>query len=164
MSNPLEFSTYSPSTRAAPFTDQPDAHVRLETTENVPLDFDFSVNPNNLEMEWRNLPLAVFNASKLLANARYCQDDVKRRLSVTRTDTDIDIRRFPKKYELEKITEATVASFVNSNAAVQEMESLVNKSKHNVDMAFAVVSAMSAKKDALNAITELKKMNYYTTR
>jgi len=164
MTVPIEFSTFSPHTVHDPVSPPPGSQVRIESTEHVSLDFDFSVNPNELEKEWTNLPLSIYNASKLLANARYCQDDLKRRLSVKRSDTDIDIRRSPAKYNLDKITETTVASFVNSDAAVQELESLTTRSKHNVDIAYAAVAAMSAKKDSLNAITELKKMNYYSSR
>jgi len=166
MTAQINFSTFSPNTVPDPIlSESPNAQVRIESTEHVQLDFDFSVKSGELEREWVELPLAIFNASKLLANARLVQDDLKRRLSVQRTDTDIAIRKSsPATYGLDKMTETAIASHVNSNSAIQELEALVIKSKHSIDIAFAAVSAMSAKKDALNAITELKKMNYYATR
>ncbi len=165
MSSPIAFSTFSPETTY--YQDDTPSHsqIQIESTEHVPLDFNFSVKPGELEKEWVDLPLAIFNASKLLANARLVQDDLKRRLSVQRTDMDTAIRKSsPANFGLDKMTETTIASLVNSNSAVQELEALVIKAKHSIDIAFAAVAAMSAKRDALNAIIEMKKMNYYATR
>ncbi len=44
------------------------------------------------------------------------------------------------------MTETTIASLVNSNAVVQELEALAIKAKHSIDIAFATVVAISAKK------------------
>jgi len=164
MTSPIEFSTFPTGTPSPHIPPKAGGAIPITTSTNVTLDFDFSVNPDNLEYEWVSLPLFVFNASKMLADDRFSYEELKRQAQVVRADMDMAVRRNPAKFGLDKVTEGTVAAIVNAETQVQDADRRALVAKKVVDTAQAAVAAMSAKKDALNAIVDMKKMNYYNTR
>jgi len=162
MSAPIAFSTFSPST-SQDYPEVEDATVQVQHGD-VQVGFDFSVNPDILEQEWVSLPLSVFNASKMLADDRFCHEELKRQAEVVRSDVEMEVRRHPAKFDLDKVTDNSAKAMVNIDARVQDADRRVLEARRNLDTASAVVAAMTAKKEALNAITEMKKMNFYNTR
>lgn len=121
----------------------------------------YEINPNQLDREWVEQPKLYHEAALELADARRDLEEAKRERDVVRAEVALDIRTNPKKYGLEKVTEATIAAAVPTTSAVKMSEANVIDFKHAVDIHSASVDALEHKKRALEKLVALRLADYF---
>lgn len=124
----------------------------------------FDIDKSRLDWEWEMQPKHFHEAAIKSAEARQELERAKARLDVAEADAKLDIRRFPEKYNLEKlerVTEDVVKSAVLLHPKYQQAVGDVDNAKHVADMFAASVSAWDMRKRALENLVELLKLDYW---
>lgn len=140
---------------------------RIPMKENVTLpDRDtFVIDKNHLDREWEKQSVLTFQLTEENASAQFSYDAAKRRYEVVRAEVNLDVRKNPAKYGFaSKPTEAAIDALVDSNRQVCEAAAAVQQARYDLDMTKAGVAAIESKKKALEALTQLTAINYYTSR
>lgn len=123
---------------------------------------DLQVDENNLDREWLGQPTLYFSYAAKLADAQRDLDMARNRLSVAKAEADQSIRRDPKLYGMEKVTEASVASAVAAEEGCVNAAELVAAARHRVDVFQAAVDALQHRRKALESLVTLFMANYYS--
>ena len=115
----------------------------------------------NLDLEWKNQPIAYFDMATKLAEAKAELDICKTEFDVLKAKTSMDVRSNPDSYGLDKLTESTV-----SNAVITQPEYIatfekIYVAKHRVDLHQAAVVALDHKKKALENLVSLHGQKYF---
>lgn len=125
----------------------------------------FLIDKNNLDREWEKQSVLTFQLAEAEASAQFQYDTAKRRYETVRSDIDLDIRKNPAKYGFSsKPTEPAIVSLVNTNRSVCEAGAAVDRARYDLGMAKKAVASLASKEAALNALTKLVAINYYTAR
>lgn len=136
-----------------------------EDSVMVPEKTMFVIDKEHLDREWEKQSILTFQLTEENASARLRFDSAKRAYDVTRAEVSLDVRRNPAKYGFaNKPTEPAIDALVDSNRSVCEAASAVQKARYDLDMCGAGVSAIDSKRKALEALTQLTAINYYSTR
>ncbi len=121
----------------------------------------FVLDQHNLDVEWvRQAKLFYIHAMRL-ASARQDHELAKSRREVVEAELDRDIRLQPKKFDLEKVTEAAVAKAIVLHDRYQLANVEVIRAKYKVDMLEAAVHGLEHKKKGLEKMVDLFLSNYW---
>jgi Cdc6-like AAA superfamily ATPase len=126
--------------------------------------FDFHVNEENIHMDLAVLPSQIFEAGVIVADTRKALDELKRKLELLESQADSHVRNDPMSYGIVKITEAAIASAIETRADVQELKQQIINAKHANDVAYAAANALDAKRKSLESLVQLKSIGYYAAR
>lgn len=121
----------------------------------------FKPDKNNLDEEWVNQPAMYLEYALKLADAKAEHDRAKANLEVVMAEEDLQIRRHPEDYGLEKITEKIVESTVLLQSKVSVASEKLIKTKHKVDILQAYVYALENRKKSLENLVQLRLAEYY---
>lgn len=125
----------------------------------------FVVDKNHLDQEWEKQSVLTFQLTEENASAQFRYDAAKRKYEVVRAEVNLDVRKNPAKYGFaSKPTEAAIDALVDANRQVCEAAAAVQQARYDLDMTKAGVTAIESKRKALEALTQLTAINYYTTR
>ena len=92
----------------------------------------FNIDMNVLDKEWVKQPKTFFKYASLLADARRKMEEAKVEADVVRAEIDLDIRKNPSDYDLEKITEVSISNSILQQEKYQKALLIVRKRKHKV--------------------------------
>jgi hypothetical protein len=110
---------------------------------------DLKINISSLETEWEKQALNYFKWSELFAESQRKKMEAKLTLDSIESKIDLDVRSNPKKYNLDRITEAAVKNLIiNSQGYVTANLKYLDLVKEN-DLLHAAVKALEQKKSAL---------------
>lgn len=123
---------------------------------------DFSIDPLRLDRECLKQANAYFDVAKDLAEARRTYDALQSELQVLKADLDLAIRKDPAKYDLDKVTESTVASAVTVAKEVVELNQEIRAARYEMDVLTGALEAMQHRKRALEKLVDLHLSNYYS--
>lgn len=120
------------------------------------------INEYELDVEWKNQPLAYYEFATKLADAKAKHDQAKSDLEVTKAKICLEIRQNPDAYQLDKITESTVSHALLTESEHMTATNTVILARHKVDMLQAVVTALDHKKRALESLVSLHGQKYFS--
>lgn len=110
---------------------------------------DLEIDISSLEKEWVKQASNYYKWYELYAESQSKKSKAKITLEKIEANIDLDVRENPKKYKLDKITEAAVRNvIINSPGYVEANLRYIELIKNN-DLLHAVVRALEHKKSAL---------------
>ena len=122
---------------------------------------DIRINESALDIEWLRQADLMGQYCRHAAHARAVMDKAKERLDVVEAEMDRDIRDFPERYNLSKLTETLIKSTVLLTEERQIAAQAHIDTKYEYDIAQAAVRAIDQKKSALENLVKLHGMSYF---
>ena len=130
-------------------------------SDELNYELDTSIDEQALDVEWlQQADLMRKYAAHAAATKRY-MDEIKERLEVEKARLDLEIRKDPSKYGIEKVTESVVQSAILIQPEYQELQRLYREARYENDIANAAVRAIDQKKTALENLVRLLIASYF---
>lgn len=124
----------------------------------------FTINRNQLDIEWEKQSANVFEIGRLAAQACLLVDDLERQLVSAKASADKAVRSDPAKYDVAKITEGSVMSAVMQMPEINDLMDKIAMARCHYNTCKAAVAALENKKKGLECLTQLRAMNYYSAK
>lgn len=122
---------------------------------------DMYIDEEALDIMLLEHPQLMVKYSQLLSEARMARDLAKESLDLKKAEIDLDIRDDPEKYGLQKITETAVLNTILMEDDFQKSQVKLHKANYEVNILQGVVSAIEARKSALENLVKLYGQNYF---
>ena len=123
----------------------------------------FQIDRQHLDVEWTRQSQLCYQVGVEAAKARVAYEDARRAYDVVRADVEMEVRRHPEKFGfMNKPTEAALTSIVTLDKRVIDAQRKATDAKYNFELCNVAVSSIENKKSALDALTRLLAMNYYS--
>lgn len=122
---------------------------------------DIRIDETALDVEWLEQASLMLKYTKYMAQCAMSVDQAKEKLDVVKAELDFKIRSDPEKYEIVKITEAVVSNTTLLSQEYKDANAELLQARYDYDIAKAAVSAMHARKDALENLVKLHGMQYF---
>ncbi len=135
-------------------TAQPKKTAEEEQVESV-FQSHIKINPEALDVEWLQQPQLFALYSEMEADAKAHIDSLKLDIDIYKADLDLDIRRDPEKFGLEKTTEATILNAVTADKGLARLSHKLNRARHEASIFQAAVRALDHRKAALENLVRL---------
>jgi len=119
------------------------------------------INELALDRECIKQPQTYLRYSFLAAEKKRDVDEAKAELDVTAAELMRAMRKDPKKYGMEKVTESALKEQVITLPEYRESHGILLKKQHAYSMAQAVVGALDQKKRSLTLLVELHGKAYF---
>jgi hypothetical protein len=127
-----------------------------------PKDSDFQIDRFRLDDEWVRQPDLYRRYAEALADARRDHEEAKNVLAVVRAEVESEIRKDPADYFIDKVTEGSIKSTVETVEKVVDAEAVVVNARHAVGVLEAAVGALDHRKRALSDLVSLHLADYYS--
>ena len=124
---------------------------------------DLKINKFDLETEWLNQPSLYFHYSKLAIDAKLEVDQAKEDLEFTKADLNLNIRSNPGNYNVEKVTNESVAAAMVCDVEYETRVREYNEARHAYETINAAVRAMEQRKSALENLVRLQLSGIHST-
>jgi hypothetical protein len=122
---------------------------------------DIKIDCDQLDLEWLDQASTFMKYARNAAGCRKYLDEVKEKLDLVKAELDQKIRKNPKKYKIEKITEPVVSATIIQQEDFKVVNKEYMEAKYELDIAQAAVSAMNQRKEALENLVKLHGMQYF---
>ena len=122
---------------------------------------DLAIDEDALDVEWLNQPQLFMKYSELLAHAKKILDKKKANLDVVRAVLSNKVRKKPKKYKIEKVSEAAITSLVPQLAEYKKAMGGWIRVKHEVELLGGAVRSFDQRKKALENMVTLHGQKYF---
>jgi hypothetical protein len=122
---------------------------------------DIRIDEDMLDAEWLEQAALFMKYANNYADAQRDFDDVKQKLDILKAELDIEIRKNPKDYDIEKVTEGSIQSAILITPSYQAMYDALLEAKYENDMAKNAVQAFNMRKDALENLVKLHGQSYF---
>jgi hypothetical protein len=122
---------------------------------------DTLIDPDALDVEWLKQAQLMGKYVAYSASAKKDMDDSKEKLDMGKAYIEMDIRKNPAKYELEKITEGAIQSTILLQEEYQKLNAEYNETKYEYEISVAAVRAIDQKKTALENLVKLLGVSYF---
>lgn len=122
---------------------------------------DITIDEAALDVEWTIQPNLMMKYARHAANMRLEMDKAKEALELVKAEIDKDIRLHPEKYEIEKITDKVVENTIPMQSRYKGASNDYIQAKFESDLAYSVVKAIDARKDALENLVRLHGQQYF---
>jgi len=123
---------------------------------------DIDIDHYALEEEWRKQPTLVDKYFTLHADAVYDRDKAKARYDLTLAEVEKDVRAYPNKYEMDKVTEAAVKAAVTTSETVKKAYQGYLEAKKQVMVLAGAKEGILTKKYALENEVKLFLASYFS--
>lgn len=123
---------------------------------------DLRIDDSALDVEWLNQPSLMLKYTSKQAFARKEVDRLKELVSVTRAELDRDIRSDPDTYDIDKVTEAAITNSIIMQRKYKDVVAELNEAQYELAMASAAVTSIDHKKAALENLSRLLALNYFS--
>ena len=124
----------------------------------------FQVDKNNLDTEWEQQSVNTFAVGREMAQAVLAYDECKRKLELTKARISRDVRNDPDKYGVMKVTEGSVESAVTQHPDVLDLQVRVAQARYKLDISKVAATALENKKEALECLTKLAQIGYFSSK
>jgi len=115
----------------------------------------------NLDKEWIAQPEYMLYYLDDMAQARLKMDAAKENIDEVKAQLDGDIRRDPKKYGLEKLTETLITNTIILQDKYKDAVNQLADTKEDYYRASNVVQALEHRKGALENLVKLYSLGYF---
>jgi len=120
------------------------------------------IDKYSLDLEFEKHPMLYHEFAMDMAMAEEERDKFKDLMELTRAQLDVQIRDNPKKFNLEKITEAAINSTILQSKEYQKIQVEYNNSVSSVRVLKIAVESLNQKKTALENLVKLYLGEYYS--
>ncbi len=122
------------------------------------------IDKGRLDEELVKLPQDIHDHSVRLANAKAAVDALDNELKLAEATLGAAIRLNPSAYGIgDKPTVGAIDGAVLCNAQIQEIKGRLLAAKHAVDLTWAVVNGLAAKREAIQPLVKLYLNDYYSS-
>jgi hypothetical protein len=117
----------------------------------------FDIDPQNIVQEWIDQPRLYFEHAEKLAQYRANHERCKANLDLVQAKLDKSIRSDPEDYDISsaKITEKMVENAIIRNKKYIDALEEVHKSRYEMEVLQAAVTALDHRKKLLESLTQL---------
>lgn len=122
---------------------------------------DVRIDPDALDVEWLRQAELMLIYTRHSADTKKEMDNAKEKLEVGRARIEMDIRKNPATYGLEKITEGAIQSTINLQKEHQALVKEYTEARYENEVAIAAVRAIDQKKSALENLVRLLGASYF---
>lgn len=122
---------------------------------------DVNIDPDQLDTEWLEQPRLMIKYAKAATQAKAELDHAKEAVEVTKANLDKNIRSYPEKYDISKITETVVQNTILLQDEYQEASQTSIEARHEFEMARYAVQAIQDRKEALENLVKLYGQQYF---
>ena len=145
--------------------------------QEMDIENDRMIDPDALDIEWleHSNTFDIYSShlddmskvrNVLKTNLEEQKEEVKR----VQADLDLRIRKTPKEFDLEKVTENSISSAILTSPEYQkaqdeyfDIQKNLNVAQDKVNRAHTNVNTMLAKRTALQELNQLMRMQYFAT-
>lgn len=125
----------------------------------------FTIDSKHLDIEWGKQANSAFECSRIAAQARLVFEDFTRQYDVARAEAYSLIRQDPSQFGMTaKPTEAAIDAVLTCMPQLRELSEKISAARYQLNLAQAAVNAIENKKKALEGLTSLLAMNYYSAK
>lgn len=114
-----------------------------------------------LDEEWKSQPRTYRYFSSKLADAKNLVNRLEEELKFQKARIDRDVRREPKRFDIEKATNEAVTNIVLLDETYRELSGMLVEAKYFSDMLFGIIIALEHRRDSLKDEVKLFLSNYY---
>lgn len=122
---------------------------------------EVEIDESSLDLEWLNHPSKVLKVTELQAQLKKELDMASEELSCIKAELDLAIRRDPRKYGIEKITETAIGSATQMDENYQEATQKVIDARYEYQNAQGAVTAFDHRKSSLENLVKLLNQGYF---
>jgi hypothetical protein len=122
----------------------------------------FDLDDTRLDDAWRGHSKHVFDAMRKVSDLRAIVERCKARVALVKATVSMEVRRSPEDFEVDKVTDASVAAAVASNKRVTQAEDRLIDAKHDLERWEAAVTALDHRKKALENLVTLHGQGYFS--
>lgn len=119
---------------------------------------DVTIDPSELDREWRDHPALMYYYGEAKAKAQYKLDLAKEKLDLLTAEADKEIR---EGFDSKKPTEAAITNMIMTRSEIVEARKAVLEARHKFALLSAAVEAFQHRKSALENLVRLFGMQYY---
>lgn len=123
---------------------------------------DLKIDLLSLEQEWLRQSVLFSDAADAASELLHEKDVEKDNLDRLRATIDLDARKNPGKYGLEKVTDKAIASILLLNTEIITQQTLVLDLIHSYNLVLNHAKALEMKKKALEKLVDLFQAQYYS--
>lgn len=141
------------------------------------IELDRQIDPDQLDVEWLNQSNLFYIHSDALDdkreefnNQKLMTDRMKETLEYVKAKLELDIRKNPDEYDLEKSTDAAVKAAIYLQPEYQEAvenhfeaREELNRLQNELNRLYTNVNAMSEKRTAMERLVVMLNMQYFST-
>ena len=133
--------------------------AELEITE---IEKDLEIDKDNLDFACLDQPRRFMKWSVEYAEAIRVRDEAKRKASVIKSNTNLDIRTRPAEYGIEKATEGSINAALESNEEVNKAEKEISDAQYAVNIYGAAKEALDQRRSMLERLVALYISGYFS--
>jgi hypothetical protein len=123
---------------------------------------NIKIDKYSLDLEFEKHPMLYHEFAMDMVGAEDEKDQAKDKLELLRAQLDVQIRDNPKKFGLEKITEAAISSTILQTNEYKEAQEYYNNTVSNLRILKIAVESLNQKKVALENLVKLYLGEYYS--
>ena len=122
-----------------------------------------SIDKTRLDEEWIDQPKLFFKYASSLAKTIREEQDAKANRELIKSKIASNIRKNPKKYGLEKATEAAINSVIMKLSKYRDAKKILLDLRYDIGVLQAMVNSLNHRKSALERLVSLHGQNYFST-
>lgn len=123
---------------------------------------NIQINKYSLDLEFEKHPMLYHEFAMDMVEAENEKDQAKDKLELLRAQLDVQIRDNPRKFNLEKTTEAAISSTILQNKEYIQAQEYCNGAVGNLRVLKVAVESLNQKKVALENLVKLYLGEYYS--
>ena len=122
----------------------------------------FEIDKNNLDEEWVKFPARYYKAAKAHAEASDAYERACSKLKVVTAELDNAIRRNPKEFGLNKMTETALDRVLILQPRYVRVQDQMFRTKHDLNVCQAEVKTLDHLRYSLDGTTRLALSEYFS--
>ena len=135
----------------------------MATPEITEIESDLKIDKDNLDLECMDQPRKFMKWSVEYAESIRMRDEAKRKASIVKSNTNLDVRSRPEAYGLNnKPTVDSISAVVESNEEVNVAEKEVSDAQYAVNIFGAAKEALDQRRSMLEKLVALYISGYYS--
>lgn len=124
-------------------------------------DDDVQIDDSALDIEWLDQPSLMLRYARHAAAAKKKLDLAKEKFDLVKSKLDKEIRSFPDRFELDKVTDKSVEATMPQQPDYKEASRDVINAQFDLNVANGAVKAIDARKDSLENLVKLHGQQYF---
>jgi hypothetical protein len=122
---------------------------------------DLKIDETSLDVEWLDQPVLFMKYARHSAEKEKEKDEAKEELELTKAELDKEIRSFPDRFGIEKITDKVVENTILLQKDYKEASETFLQAKFEWMVAKGAVDAFNQRKEALENLVKLNGQSYF---